>query len=90
MRTFAVSKKLHTLLAASNALWQKRARNITTASIFACLCAASLNKKGLRHIIDEDNSNFTAQALGRSRSSLHQNLFQDINRSIQQPHQEGP
>ena len=85
-----LSKRMFSLLSTSDGLWQQRKRKINTASIFASLCAASLNKRGLRHIVDADNSDFTPQALGKSRMKLPDNLFHDINRAIQKPYQEGP
>jgi hypothetical protein len=85
-----ISKRLFSLLSLSDSLWQQRARKINTASIFAALCAASLNKRGLQHIVEADNSSFTPQALCKARAKLPEHTFQDMNRAIQRSRQQGP
>jgi hypothetical protein len=83
-----VPSKLYRLLNAADAKWQQRRRKINTASVFAALCSASLNRRGFEHIINADGSSFTAQALGQARAKLPAGLFLEMNKALQ-PRQSG-
>jgi Transposase DDE domain len=80
-----IIKKLYFGLSRVDEHWMQRKRKITTASVFSALCSASLNRRGFKHIIDADNSCFSAQALQKARTKIPANSFRDINRLIQRP-----
>jgi hypothetical protein len=81
--THPLYTKLFDMLRSADTHWQQRKRKITTASVFAALCSASLNRRGFEHILKADDSSFTAQAVGKARDKLPQDLFRDINRRLQ-------
>eukprot|EP00953_Heterococcus_sp_UTEX-ZZ885_P010538 6156-Heterococcus_DN1.PRE.15 len=63
--------------------WIQRKRKITTASVFAVLCSASLDRRGFKHIVEQDDSYFSAQALHKAREKIPVDCFKDVNRCIQ-------
>ena len=56
--------------------------------MFAALCSASLNRRGFKHIVDVDHSDFTSQALGRAREKLPASIFSQINKAVQDRHRD--
>ena len=86
----SLSEQMFHMLSDADGLWQKRVRKVNTASVFAALCAASLNKRGIRHVIDADGSAFTPQALCKARAKLPEGLLHDMHRSIQRPASPAP
>lgn len=78
-----MNKKLYKLLAAADETWMQRKRKITTASIFAQMNYANLERRGLKHTINKSGCDFTHQALCSARKKLPQHLFRTINKSLQ-------
>jgi hypothetical protein len=79
----SLQKRLFSLLRAADSQWQQRKRKITTASIFSALTSCSIRRRGIDHILKEHEKQFTAQAIGRAREKLPENLFRDMNRVLQ-------
>jgi hypothetical protein len=79
----ATYTRLFNMMKTTDKIWQQRQRKINTASIFAALCSASLNRRGFEHILKADNSSFTAQAIGKARDKLPKDVFKDMNRLLQ-------
>jgi hypothetical protein len=76
-------EKLRLALSSADAIWQQRKRKINTTCIFNDLTQAVINKRGLRHVLHKSESEYTPEALGQARRKLPDNLFADINRSLQ-------
>jgi hypothetical protein len=74
---------LHSAFQHTDSLWQVRRRKITTAAIFSDLNTASKYKRGLNHILQAEDTKYTAQALGLARKKLPRHAFSDINRHLQ-------
>jgi hypothetical protein len=79
----SLQKRLFSLLGAADLQWQQRQRKITTASIFSVLTSCSIRRRGIDHILKEHEKRFSAQAIGRARAKLPEDLFRDMNRVLQ-------
>jgi hypothetical protein len=78
-----LTRKLKLQFTTADKFWMQRKRKLNTASIFNSLTAAFKYNRGLNHVIQAEDSIFTAQALSVARRKLPRNLFRDINRSLQ-------
>jgi len=78
-----IMTKLRRDLLQADLLWQKRRRKINTTCIFNDLCSAAATKRGLRHVVHKQDSDYTPEALGQARVKLPQHVFAQINRSLQ-------
>lgn len=79
-------KKMHKAFSLVDKTWQQRKRKLTTASIFSDIVKASVNNRGFKHVLEAENSGYTAQALGLARSKLPEHCFAEINRQLQPVH----
>jgi hypothetical protein len=66
-----------------NATWQSRKRKITTASIFSHLVSASVDDRGLRHVMNRDDACYSHQALSKARMKMPAGFFKHLNRKMQ-------
>lgn len=72
-----------------NAAWQTRRRKISTASIFSYLVSASVDDRGLRHVMSRDDSSFSHQALSKARAKIPEGFFRQINSKLQSKREPG-
>ena len=63
--------------------WITRKRKITTSCIFNTITQCSLKKRGLQHILNQNNISLSATALSKARKKIPCELFKDINKKIQ-------
>jgi hypothetical protein len=79
----SLQKRLFSLLRDADQLWQQRKRKITTASILSTLASCSVRNRGIEHILQEQEKGFSQQALSYARAKLPENLFRNMNITLQ-------